>query len=701
MLGPESGVIDIECDSPEAEEVYKRLFGDIRTPGWKSKRGSHHLFAWNERLRPLAGVLKHQGLEFRLGTGDAHQSVIPPSVVDGVKREWTLSPKDCDAAPLPEAVIQLLLTLPPPTKKSKSKTDDIPAARKVKVERLLRYCKRAGVVVTGTWENHEGLCFIGIDHCPFKGPESQRGAPVIVVFPDGGHCFKCFHPDCAEKTWADIEALYGPLYPRITVGNDLERAVAQSIQALTDDSDIFQRGPLVHIVHEAPRPKQCKVFHGGPQIRPVAKATLRTKLTSAAHYQKWVKQAEEYHRCLPSDHIVDAVLAAPAYDGIPVVTGVVSCPILRPDGTIAAKRGYDPETGVWLDIEGQFPDLMDPREAAGVLAEVVCDFPFANEKHLTAWIAHPVTLVARYAFGGRVPLFFVDGNRSGAGKGMLLDADTMIYEGRPATRYSYPKDQEELRKVITTIIMSGVAYHIIDNIKGKFGGGVIEKALTDARWSDRLLGVNRDIDLPINHITLATGNNCQLTPDMVRRTLYCRLESPLEDPSQRNDFKHKLLLDYIRDNRRRLIMAALSIPAQYVKAGQPDQGLPAWGGFQEWSDLIRNALVWAGQPDPDTRSMLAAQVDDDTALLAAVMDGWPGLATVAEAIHYAEVGTAPDLAAALEELPRKNRRHALGQLLKQHRGRVLNGRKFEKTDGKRPRWEVVSVGVQPCGGSPA
>ncbi len=148
-------------------------------------------------------------------------------------------------------------------------------------------------------------------------------------------------------------------------------------------------------------------------------------------------------------------------------------------------------------------------------------------------------------------------------------------------------------------------------------------------------------------------------------------------------------------------MAALSIPAQYIKAGRPDQGLPAWGGFQEWSDLVRNALVWAGLPDPDTRSTLATQVDDDSALLAAVMDGWPGLATVAEAMHYAEVGNAPDLAAALEELPRKNRRHALGQLLKHHRGRVLNGRKFEKTDGKRPRWEVVSIGVQPCGGSPA
>ncbi len=52
LLGGQSGVIDVECDSPEAEEVYAKLFGEIRTPGWKSKRGSHRLFAWMSDCGP-------------------------------------------------------------------------------------------------------------------------------------------------------------------------------------------------------------------------------------------------------------------------------------------------------------------------------------------------------------------------------------------------------------------------------------------------------------------------------------------------------------------------------------------------------------------------------------------------------------------------------------------------------------------------
>src|SRR5262249_13853019 len=31
-------------------------------------------------------------------------------------------------------------------------------------------------------------------------------------------------------------------------------------------------------------------------------------------------------------------------------------------------------------------------------------------------------------------------------------------------------------------------------------------------------------------------------------------------------------------------------------------GLPAWGSFERWSAVVRESIVWAGQPDPaDTR----------------------------------------------------------------------------------------------------
>jgi hypothetical protein len=104
-LGPVSGIIDVEFDSPEAEAVLKR-FGlhEIDTPTYKAGRGLHRIFQHDSGL-PDAGVVKVEGLEVRLGGGEASsQSVIPPSWhKSGVQYQWLpgKSPSDVNPAPLP------------------------------------------------------------------------------------------------------------------------------------------------------------------------------------------------------------------------------------------------------------------------------------------------------------------------------------------------------------------------------------------------------------------------------------------------------------------------------------------------------------------------------------------------------------------------------------------------------------------------
>ena len=125
---------------------------------------------------------------------------------------------------------------------------------------------------------------------------------------------------------------------------------------------------------------------------------------------------------------------------------------------------------------------------------------------------------------------------------------------------------------------------------------------------------------------MGTANNATLTSDMIGRTLHIRLETTCERPDLRTDFRHPDLIDYIKANRAKLAMAAVSIPAAYIAAGRPDMTLPKWGGFEGWSALIRNSLVWAGLSDPgETRKALAAQADEDTMILDGLMAGWTEL----------------------------------------------------------------------------
>ena len=109
LLGPESGVVDVEFDDPAGIEQLA-AFGitDIHTPTWRSARGEHRLFRW-EPWMPLTAVVKADSLEIRLG-GRAAQSVLPPSVhPTGERYEWIVPPSLVAIATFPA---QLLRGLP-------------------------------------------------------------------------------------------------------------------------------------------------------------------------------------------------------------------------------------------------------------------------------------------------------------------------------------------------------------------------------------------------------------------------------------------------------------------------------------------------------------------------------------------------------------------------------------------------------------
>jgi hypothetical protein len=131
---------------------------------------------------------------------------------------------------------------------------------------------------------------------------------------------------------------------------------------------------------------------------------------------------------------------------------------------------------------------------------------------------------------------------------------------------------------------------LFDNLEGKFGNAVLDAAPTGTAWKDRLLGANRMAEAPMHMTWYATGNNVAIAADTARRVCHVRLESNLERPEARADFRHRDLLAWVGENRGRLLAAALTILRGYCAAGRPDLGLPAWGSFEGWSRLVRSAV---------------------------------------------------------------------------------------------------------------
>ncbi len=503
--------------------------------------------------------------------------------------------------------------------------------------------------------------------------------------------------------------------PAITIDVDEMRVNDEAVAALAKVDGVYQRaGMLVHVTRGSKPPRGLTRPQGAPTIGIMPIPTLREKLASAAAWMK-PKSEGEVQPASPPDWSVRAVHARGYWNEIPHLENVVETPTLRSDGTILDKPGYDESSGLLYQPNSKFPPIpnqptqADAKEALAALRDVVVDFPFAEESYEAAWMAGLLGPLARHAIAGPIPAVAIDANTTGAGKTKLADCISAIATGRPIARSSAPGTDDEARKLITATALDGTPLVLIDNIVGAFGSASFDAAFTGTSWRDRILGESRVTrDLPLITCWFLTGNNPVYKGDIHRRILHIRLESHVEYPEKRTDFKRKKLMGWLHQERGRLAVAALTVLRAYCAAGRPDVDLEPWGSFEEWSALIRGAIVWAGMPDPaKTRANLTEQADRDRNVLQLLLEGLQeadptgsGLTTAAiieianerdhrpEALHNAieELTTAPG---------GKITTRSLGMKLNHLRQRVVGGRYLDKKPRTRGVWWLV-CSVEKC-----
>lgn len=490
--------------------------------------------------------------------------------------------------------------------------------------------------------------------------------------------------------------------PEIVINTEEERVADEAIAALQKLGGVYQRGGrLVHVVVDNFHPRGIVRKENAPRIADLPPPRLRELMASAA---KWSK-ANNDGDLLPAHPplwAVNAVQARGQWKGIQHLEAIVECPILKPDGTILETPGYDADTAVIYMPNENFPAVpknpthADALAAAAELLAVVHDFSFEAPEHQAAWLASVLTPFGRHAFAGPSPLNLIDANVPGAGKGLLTDVTATIAFGRPMPRMAAPINDDEFRKKITTIAFAAETAILIDNVAGSLGSPSFDAALTSCSWTDRMLGENTQLTLPLSTIWYATGNNIVLAGDTPRRTLHIRLNVQVENPEQRTDFEHPDLHTWVKENRPRLAVAALTIMRAYFVAGRPDQQLPPWGSFQGWSNLIRESITWLGMVDPGVaRQKMTEQANDEANFLRRFLAGWEEIdpaghgMTVTEASNlvYDEKnsGGYEILRQIFSEIPAKNiinHNRSIGMKLRKLRCRVAGGKFFDFRDSK-------------------
>ncbi|MGA7873042.1 MAG: hypothetical protein WCA22_19300 [Candidatus Binatus sp.] len=310
---------------------------------------------------------------------------------------------------------------------------------------------------------------------------------------------------------------------------------------------------------------------------------------------------------------------------LPRLTGIIEAPIMRPDGSVLTAPGYDEATGLLLQSPIAWPALPAPSKgaaeaAAKCLIEPFDEFPFSSRAGSSVLLSAMLTGLQRRLLP-TAPAHAFDASIQAAGKTIQGDCVSLFLTGREIASMTFNSNEEEFRKKLMAGLVAGDAIFEIDNITKPLRSDTLASILTKTLHSDRIMGLGENRSVPTNCLFILTGNNLQFSGDMPSRVISSRVEPDCERPEERT-FKICNLRAHVLERRPQFVKAALTILQSYFHAGRPPQGLKPFGRFEQWSDEIRSAIVWAGLPDPflSRDEVIDADPERDAAL--AVLENW-------------------------------------------------------------------------------
>jgi putative DNA primase/helicase len=354
------------------------------------------------------------------------------------------------------------------------------------------------------------------------------------------------------------------------------------------------------------------------RLRELSPESFLGPAAESAAFQKYDRKRNQWVDTDPPLRHVRVILASERRWRFPHVSGVITTPTLRPDGSLLADPGYDPETELYLLPGLQLPPIPEhPTKdqalaALKLLIDLLSEFSFKRisgdyEKRLNRSVALSGLLTALVRGSlPTAPMHLIAAHMAGTGKSYLVDTAAMIATGRLCPVITALRSVEETEKRLGSIILSGIPMISLDNCTHDLGGEFLCQIAERPVVKVRILGRSETPDCEIHTAMFATGNNITFKADMVRRGLVCNLESLDERPELRRFNRNTLR--QAGANRATYVAAGLTIMRTYLAAGAPEVCGP-FGSYAEWSTMVRSALVWLGEPDP-VASVDATQADD-------------------------------------------------------------------------------------------
>lgn len=419
--------------------------------------------------------------------------------------------------------------------------------------------------------------------------------------------------------------------PSVEIGPEMADIVDRAELILKGTGRVYQRaGRLVRVVEAPEHVTRIERSKGSAGIAPYDVPSLLDELSRAALWLAFDGRTKKRIRVKPPHWVAEVLLSRGTWS-FPALRGVITAPTIKASGELLDRPGYDAETGLMLLHSGRWPQVRQnpthehAKKAMEALLEVVADFPFTSDAGRAMAIAAMMSVACRPCYDGPTPLFVVAARDAGTGKTRLADAVAIIGTGCAAPMITPWSDPDEGRKTLMAMALAGDPVGLLDNwpTNRALGDEALDGALTKTDMRGRILGKSEMGTAPWHSVLMVTGNNVSYAGDTSRRALQLDLDAGQENPEERTGFKHDPLLPWVTSERKRLVVACLTVMRAYHVAGRPRYQVPVFGSFEAWSDTVRHAVIWAGLQDPCAeRAELKATSDPTREALRVMLSRW-------------------------------------------------------------------------------
>lgn len=307
----------------------------------------------------------------------------------------------------------------------------------------------------------------------------------------------------------------------------------------------------------------------------------------------------------PTTRDIDTIFQPKWAKQLPHLNGLVFAPILTPSGRLVLTSGFEPETGLFVDLDDDVADLDIPENptdedvvwAKERLEDLFCDFPLKTPQDLSRLMALIMSMVFRPSVS-KSPAFLISGSGPAVGKGMLASAVSTLVTGAPVPVTKCPSKDDEFEKVLTAMLIQGKTLVMFDEPGGVIDSKALAAAITEKTHHGRVLGESRTVSVPNVMQMIFAGNNVAVSRDLARRFVYIDLVVQSDFAEARGGFKYPHLNAYIKEHRRELMTAVLTLVQAWIAAGRPlpRDGMPT-GGFEQWYKCVGGVLAHVGYGD--------------------------------------------------------------------------------------------------------